>query len=102
MQWVFGIHSFRAKSTLQRSPEIVRGEAMLFNPMAALKVSFRGILRLRFVPLRMTASLFRRGERLVKTRLATIGRVAMNNPILGRFIDSTDRRANLIGGALRG
>ena len=60
---------------------------------------FRGILRLRFAPLRMTARLFRR-ERFVQPRLATIGRVAMNDPTLGRFVDSRNRRANLIGGAL--
>ena len=57
------------------------------------------ILRLRFAPLRMATRLFRR-ERFVKTRLATIGRVAMNDPALGRFVDSGNRRANLIGAAL--
>src|SRR5262245_26219192 len=105
MQWAFGIHSFRAKSTLQRGPEIVRDEARLFNSMVALKVNFRGILRILprlRDPLKMTPCLFRRGERLVKTRLSTIGRVTMNNPTLGRFIDSRDRCANLIGGTLRG
>jgi len=40
-----------------------------------------------------------RRERFVKTRLATIGRVAMNDPTLGRFVDRRNRRANLIGGA---
>jgi len=70
--------------------------------MVALKVNFRGILRIRFAPLGMTPCLFRRGERFVKTRLSTIGRVTMNNPTLGRFIDSRDRCANLIGGTLRG
>jgi hypothetical protein len=43
--------------------------------------------------------LFRRW-RLVKTRLATIGRVAMNDPALGRLVDCGNRRANLIGAAL--
>ena len=47
----------------------------------------------------MTVRLFR-SERLVQPRLATIGRVAMNDPILGCFVDSRNRRANLIGGAL--
>jgi len=47
----------------------------------------------------MTARLFRR-ERLVQPGLATIGGVAMNDPILGRFVDSRNRRVNLIGGAL--
>ena len=47
----------------------------------------------------MTAGLFRR-ERLVQPRLATIGRVAMNDPILGCSVDSRNRRANLFGGAL--
>ena len=102
MQWAFGIHSFRAKSTPQRSPEIVRGKARLFNPMVALKVNFRGILRLRFAPLGMTGSLFRRSERFVKTRLSTIGRATMNNSTLGRFVDSGDGRTNLIGAALWG
>jgi hypothetical protein len=48
----------------------------------------------------MTTCLFRRGKRLVQSRLATISGVAMNDPILGRFVDSRNRRANLIGGAL--
>jgi hypothetical protein len=30
----------------------------------------------------------------------TIGCVTMNDPTLGRFVDSRNRRANLIGGAL--
>jgi hypothetical protein len=45
------------------------------------------------------AVLFRR-ERFVKPRFTTIGCVAMNNSGLGRFIDSGNRRANLIGTAL--
>jgi hypothetical protein len=44
-------------------------------------------------------ALFRR-KRFVKTRLATIGRVAMNDPTLGRLVDRGNRRANLIGAAL--
>jgi len=40
------------------------------------------------------------GEGFVKTRLATISRVAMNHSALGRFVDSRDRRANLLGSAL--
>ena len=48
----------------------------------------------------MTARLFRRGERLVQPRLATIGGVAMDDSTLGCFVDSRNRRANLIGGAL--
>ena len=47
----------------------------------------------------MTVRLFR-SERLVQPRLATIGSVAMNDPTLSRFVDSRNRRANLIGGAL--
>ena len=47
----------------------------------------------------MAVRLFR-SERLVQPRLATIGRVAMNDPTLGRFVDRRNRRANLIGGAL--
>ena len=47
----------------------------------------------------MTARLFR-GERLVQPCLAAIGRVAMNDPTLRSFVDSRNRRANLIGGAL--
>jgi hypothetical protein len=62
-------------------------------------VNFRGILRLRFAPLRVTAGLFRR-ERFVQPRLATIASVAMNDSALGRFVDSRNRRANLIGGTL--
>ena len=41
-----------------------------------------------------------RCERSVKPRLATIGRVAVNDSTLGRFVDSRNRRANLIGAAL--
>ena len=48
----------------------------------------------------MATCLFRRGKRLVQPRLATIGGVAMNDAVLGRFVDSRNRRANLIGGAL--
>ena len=48
----------------------------------------------------MTVRLFR-SERLVQPRLATIGRVAMNDPTLRSSVDSRNRRANLIGGALR-
>ena len=43
--------------------------------------------------------LFRR-ERLVQPRLATIGGVAMDDSTLGCFVDSRNRRANLIGRAL--
>ena len=46
------------------------------------------------------SALFRPGERLVQSRLATISGVAMNDPILGRSVDSRNRRVNLIGGAL--
>src|SRR5215471_3880196 len=46
-------------------------------------------------------ALFRR-KRFVKTRLATIGGVAMNDPVLGRFVDRGNRRANLIGATLWG
>ena len=42
-------------------------------------------------------ALFRR-KRFVKTRLATTGYVAMNDPTLGRLIDCRNRHANLIGG----
>ena len=49
---------------------------------------------------RCTIPLFGRGECLVQPRLATIGSVAMNDPTLGRFVDSRNRRVNLIGGAL--
>jgi hypothetical protein len=62
-----------------------------------------GILRLlprRRNPLRTTIVLFRRGECLIQPRLATIGGVPMNDPVLSRFVDSRNRRANLIGGAL--
>jgi hypothetical protein len=44
-------------------------------------------------------ALFRR-KRFVKPRLATIGRVAVNDSAFGRFVDSRNRRANLIGTAL--
>jgi hypothetical protein len=53
-----------------------------------------------YASLRRTASLFSPSERLVQPRLATIGCVAMNDPTLRRFVDSRNRRANLIGGAL--
>jgi hypothetical protein len=46
------------------------------------------------------SALFRPSERFVETRLATICGVAMNDPTLGRFVDSRNRRANLIGGGL--
>ena len=69
------------------------------------QVKFSGILpllaRLRD-PFRMTMRLFRRDECFIKTRLATIGRVAMNDPAFRRFVDSRNRRANLIGRAFRG
>ena len=55
---------------------------------------------LRSAPLRMTVRLFRPSERFVQPRLATIGRVAMNDPTLGCFVDSRNRRANLIDSAL--
>jgi hypothetical protein len=53
------------------------------------------------LPLRMTARLLRRGERPIQPGLPTIGRVAMNDPILGRFVDRRNGRANLIGRSLR-
>ena len=65
-------------------------------------MNLRGILRVRVAPLRIKIRLFDRGESLVKTRLATIGGVAMNDPVLGRFVDSRNRRANLIGATLWG
>ena len=65
-------------------------------------MNLRGILRVRFGPLRIKTRLFDRDECLVKPRLATIGGVAMNDPVLGRFVDSGNRRANLIGAALWG
>ena len=34
--------------------------------------------------------------RFVKTRLPTIGRIAMNDSTLGRFVDRRNRRTNLI------
>jgi len=59
-----------------------------------------GIVRLYYAPLTRTASaLFSPGECLVQPRLATIGRIAMNDPTLGRFVDSRNGRANLMGGA---
>jgi hypothetical protein len=50
--------------------------------------------------LRMTGSLLRPDECPVEPRLATIGGVPMNDAILGRFVDSRNRRANLIDSAL--
>jgi len=47
----------------------------------------------------VAARLFRR-YRFVKTRLATVGHIAMNDPTLGRLVDRGNRRANLIGAAL--
>jgi hypothetical protein len=67
------------------------------NPRGILRV----LPRLRD-PLRIKPRLFDRGECLVKTRLATIGGVAMNDAVLGRFVDSRNRGANLIGAALWG
>jgi hypothetical protein len=52
-----------------------------------------------YASLRRTASLFRR-QRFVKTRLPTIGNVAMNDPTLGRLVDRGNRGANLIGAVL--
>ena len=40
-------------------------------------------------------------ERFVKTRLATIGRVAMNDAALRSLVDRRNCRPNLIGAALR-
>lgn len=51
-------------------------------------------------PLMVTAGLFR-SERLVQPRLATIGRVAMNDPTFGCFVDGRNRCANLFGGPVR-
>ena len=53
-----------------------------------------------YASLRRTASLFSPGECFVQPRLATIGRVAMNDPTLGRLVDRGNRRANLIGAVL--
>jgi len=50
-------------------------------------------------PLGMRFALFRRGECLVQPRLATIGGIAMNDPVLGGLVDSRNGGANLIGGA---
>ena len=47
-----------------------------------------------------TTPLFGWCECPVQPGLATIGGVAMNDPALGRFVDSRNRLANLIGGAL--
>ena len=46
------------------------------------------------------SALFRPGKGLVQPRLTTISCVAMNDSTLGRFVDSRNRHANLIGGAL--
>ena len=56
MQRAFGIRTFRAGSRLQRGGQSPRGQA--FNPVAGLKVSFRGIFRLRFGPLRWQLAYF--------------------------------------------
>ncbi|HTL79227.1 MAG TPA: hypothetical protein VL136_07445, partial [Candidatus Babeliales bacterium] len=47
----------------------------------------RELLRNFSIPLRVTLDLFRRSERPVQARLATIGGVAMNDPVLRRFVD---------------
>ena len=47
-----------------------------------------------------TTPLFCPSERLVQPRLATIGSVAMNDPIFSRLVDSRNRDSDLIGGAL--
>ena len=56
-----------------------------------------GIVRLYYAPLTRTASaLFSPGECLVQPRLATIRRIAMNDPALGRFVDRRNDCANFI------
>jgi hypothetical protein len=56
--------------------------------------------RLRFAAVRNIVGLFCCGS-LVQAGLATIGGVPMDDPIFGCFVESRNRRANLIGGALR-
>jgi hypothetical protein len=80
MQRAFGIRSSRANSRDALRP----------------KLSFRDLFRLRFAPPQEATRLFHR-QRLVKTRLATVGRIAMNNPTLRRFVDRRNCRANLVG-----
>jgi len=60
----------------------------------------RELLRNFSIPLRVTVALFRRSERPVQARLATIGGVAMNDPVLRRFVDCRNCCVNLIRGAL--
>src|SRR5215216_5971357 len=70
------------------------------DPRSSTSTVSWGIVRPYYASLRRTARLFGPGERFVQTRLATIGRVAMNDPTLGRLVGRGNRRANLIGGAL--
>ena len=73
------------------------------NPVAWLNASFCGILdssRVGGIRSGRPLALFRRGECFVQPRLATIGGVPMNDPVLSRFVDSRNRGANLIGGAI--
>ena len=79
MQWAFNV---------VRSLQTVRGTHIART--SAQRLAQRGGY----------SALFRPGERLVQSRLATIGGVAMNDPVLRRFVDGRNRRANLFDGAL--
>jgi len=85
MQRAFGIVT-PSEVEAATQPESIRGEARLSIPRQRLNLSLRD-LSTRYAALRMTVALFRRRKCLVETRLATIGRVGMDDPALRRLID---------------
>ena len=80
MQRAFGIGSFGVESRI---------------PVAQFEASFAVSFDSAIPPLGIATRLIR-CLRFVKTRLPTIGRIAMNDSTLGRFVDRRNRRTNLI------
>jgi hypothetical protein len=64
-----GITVIPSQSRLQRSPESFRGEARLSIPWQNRRY-LRGVLRLRFAPLRMTALQEQRAFKIAEKRLS--------------------------------
>jgi hypothetical protein len=97
MQWEDDTrHSKRSRAATQPGKLSGRGQAFKSRDQTD------GIAAGSFDFAQDDVGLFRRDERFVKTCLAPIGCVAMNDPAFRRFVDSRNGRANLIGGAFRG
>jgi len=80
MQRAFGIGSFGGQ---------------IENSRGTIGSEFAGSFDSAIPPLRIATRLLR-SLRFVKTRVPTIGRIAMNDSTLGRFVDRRNRRTNLI------